>query len=95
MDHLEAWSFKSRGMDLGEDLYFHYGAAEEIADYRDPAELVVALKQKEEEVLLAAQLGNALLLENRQLKEQSDKIHEQYADELEVRVASSPLFAGD
>lgn len=74
-------------MELGEDLYFHYGA-EEITDYQGPAELVAALKQKEEEVLLAAQLGNALLLENRQLKEQSDKIHEQYADKLEVRVGS-------
>lgn len=89
MDHLDAWSFKSKGkgMDLGEDFYFHYGA-EEIADYQDPAELVAALKQKEEEVLLAAQLGNALLLENRQLKERSDKIHEQYTDKLEVRVDS-------
>lgn len=82
MEHLDAWSFQSKGMDLGEDLYFHYGA-EEVADYRDPAELVAALKQKQEEVLLAAQLGNALLLENRQLKEHSDKLHEQYADKLE------------
>lgn len=82
MDHLNAWNFKSKSMDLGEDFYFHCGA-EEIADYQDPAELVAALKQKEEEVLLAAQLGNALLLENRQLKEQSDEIHVQYADKLE------------
>uniref|UniRef100_H3DPN1 Si:ch211-235m3.5 n=1 Tax=Tetraodon nigroviridis TaxID=99883 RepID=H3DPN1_TETNG len=52
-------------------------------DYRDPGELVAALKQKEEEVVLAAQLGNALLLENQQLKDQSDKLHEQYADKLE------------
>uniref|UniRef100_H3DPN2 Si:ch211-235m3.5 n=1 Tax=Tetraodon nigroviridis TaxID=99883 RepID=H3DPN2_TETNG len=50
---------------------------------RDPGELVAALKQKEEEVVLAAQLGNALLLENQQLKDQSDKLHEQYADKLE------------
>lgn len=83
MDQLDAWGFKSKGMDLEEDFYFDY-AAEEIADYQDPAELVAALKQKEEEVILAAQLGNALLLENRQLKDQSDKLHEQYADKLEV-----------
>lgn len=56
-----------------------------MADYRDPGELLAALKQKEEEVILAAQLGNALLLENQQLKDQSDKLHEQYADKLEVR----------
>ncbi|XP_034723421.1 BICD family-like cargo adapter 1 isoform X2 [Etheostoma cragini] len=82
MDRLDDWSFKSKKMDLEEDFYFDYGA-EEITDYQDPDELVAALKQKEEEVILAAQLGNALLLENRQLKEKSDKLHEQYADKLE------------
>ncbi|KAM9358918.1 BICD family-like cargo adapter 1 isoform 2-T2 [Symphorus nematophorus] len=82
MDRLDEWSFKSKNMDLEEDFYFDYGA-EEITDYQDPNELLAALKQKEEEVILAAQLGNALLLENRQLKDQSDKLHEQYADKLE------------
>lgn len=84
MDRLDEWSFKSKKMDL-EDFYFDYGA-EEITDYQDPIELLAALKQKEEEVILAAQLGNALLLENRQLKDHSDKLHEQYADKLEVRL---------
>ncbi|XP_076590448.1 BICD family-like cargo adapter 1 [Chaetodon auriga] len=82
MDRLNEWSLKSKNLDLDEDFYFDYGA-EEITDYQDPGELVAALKQKEEEVILAAQLGNALLLENRQLKDQSDKLHEQYADKLE------------
>ncbi|XP_061575315.1 BICD family-like cargo adapter 1 [Cololabis saira] len=83
MDHLHEWSFSSKKMDLEEeDFCFDYGA-EEITDDQDPAELVAALKQKEEEVILAAQLGNALLLENRHLKQQSDKLHEQYADKLE------------
>uniref|UniRef100_A0A8C9YWK6 Si:ch211-235m3.5 n=1 Tax=Sander lucioperca TaxID=283035 RepID=A0A8C9YWK6_SANLU len=82
MDRLDEWSFKSKKMDLQEDFYFDYGA-EEMTGYQDPNELVAALKQKEEEVILAAQLGNALLLENRQLKEKSDKLHEQYADKLE------------
>lgn len=84
MERVEQWNFKSKSLDLAEDFYFHYGA-EEITDYQEPSELVAALKQKEEEVILAAQLGNALLLENRQLKEQKDKLHEQYADRLEVR----------
>lgn len=87
MDRLDAWSFKSKNMDLDEeeeDFYFDYGA-EEITDYQDSGELLTALRQKEEEVILAAQLGNALLLKNRQLKDQSDKLHEQYADKLEVR----------
>ncbi|KAK9520829.1 hypothetical protein VZT92_020689 [Zoarces viviparus] len=82
MDRLDEWSFKSKKMDLEEDFYFDYGA-EEMTDYQEPDELVAVLKQKEEEVVLAAQLGNALLLENRQLKERSDKLHEEYADKLE------------
>ncbi|XP_076002694.1 BICD family-like cargo adapter 1 [Genypterus blacodes] len=83
MDRLDGWGLKAPSMEqLGEDFYFDYGA-EEIADYRDPNELLAALKQKEEEVILAAQLGNALLLENRQLKEQSDKLHDQYSDKVE------------
>lgn len=77
MDRLDAWSFKSKNMDLDEevDFYFDYGA-EEITDYQDSGELLAALKQKEEEVILAAQLGNALLLENRQLKDRSDKLQD-------------------
>ncbi|XP_020495011.1 BICD family-like cargo adapter 1 isoform X2 [Labrus bergylta] len=82
MDRLDEWSFKSKSLDLEEDFYFHYGA-EEITDYQDPNELLAALKQKEEEVILAAQLGNALLLENRKLKEQGEKLHDHYADKLE------------
>ncbi|XP_077397167.1 BICD family-like cargo adapter 1 [Festucalex cinctus] len=76
------WGFSAKQMGLEEDFFIDYGE-EEIVDYQDPGQLVVALKQKEEEVILAAQLGNALLLENRQLKEQSDKLHEKYADKLE------------
>ncbi|XP_010792646.1 bicaudal D-related protein 1-like [Notothenia coriiceps] len=83
MDRLDDWSFKTKKMDLEDDFYFDY-ESEEMTDYQDPNELVTALKQKEEEVILAAQLGNALLLENRELKERSDKLHEQYADKLEA-----------
>ncbi|KAL6116166.1 uncharacterized protein ACO6RY_00843 [Pungitius sinensis] len=82
MDRLDEWSFKSKKMDLEEGFYFDYGA-EEMTDYPEPSELLAALKQKEEEVILAAQLGNALLLENHQLKERSDQLHDEYADKLE------------
>ncbi|XP_041732249.1 BICD family-like cargo adapter 1 [Coregonus clupeaformis] len=84
MDRLGKWSFKPKKMEveLEDDFYLDYDA-EEISDYQDPNELLAALNQKEEDVLLAAQLGNALLLENRQLKEQRDTVHEQYADKLE------------
>ncbi|XP_061105841.1 BICD family-like cargo adapter 1 isoform X1 [Conger conger] len=82
MSRVKEWLFKSHGMELEEDFYsFDY--AEELSGYQDPNELLAALKQKEEEVILAAELGNALLLENRQLKEENDKLHEQYSDKLE------------
>ena len=84
MDRLDDWGFKSKKMEFEDDFYFDYDT-EEITNYQDPSELLAALKQKEEEVILAAQLGNALLLENRQVKEESQTIHEQYADTFEVR----------
>lgn len=90
MDRLDQWGFKSKSMNLEEDDFFFDYGTEEITDDPDPGELLTALKQKEEEVILAARLGNALLLENRQLKEQSDKVHEQYTVKLEVRSPLSP-----
>ncbi|XP_019741620.1 BICD family-like cargo adapter 2 isoform X2 [Hippocampus comes] len=82
MNRPYAWGFPAKQIGLEEDFFIDYGE-EEIVDYQDPGHLVTALKQKEEEVILAAQLGNALLLENRQLKEQSVKLHENYAEKLE------------
>ncbi|XP_061638215.1 BICD family-like cargo adapter 1 [Phyllopteryx taeniolatus] len=82
MDRSYEWGFSVKQMGLEEDFFIDYGE-EEIVDYQDSGQLVAALKQKEEEVILAAQLGNALLLENRQLQEQSGKLHEKYADKLE------------
>ncbi|KAL2096325.1 hypothetical protein ACEWY4_008473 [Coilia grayii] len=77
-------NMKSHKMDLEEDFYaFDFDNEEEIPVYQTQDELLAALRQKEEEVILAAQLGNALLLENRQLKEETGKLHEQYAVKLE------------
>ncbi|XP_048120293.1 BICD family-like cargo adapter 1 isoform X1 [Alosa alosa] len=77
-------SLKSHKMGLEEDFYSFDFDNEEIPVYQNQDEILAALRQKEEEVILAAQLGNALLLENRQLKEEADKLHEQYTDKLEV-----------
>ncbi|XP_062408184.1 BICD family-like cargo adapter 1 isoform X2 [Sardina pilchardus] len=77
-------SLKSHKMGLEEDFYSFDFDNEEIPVYQNQDEILAALRQKEEEVILAAQLGNALLLENRQLKEEVDKLHEQYTDKLEV-----------
>ncbi|CAL8361329.1 unnamed protein product [Merluccius merluccius] len=78
------YTFKSKTMEPEDDdlFFFDYGT-EEMPDEQDPADLLAALKQKEEEVMLAARLGNALLLENRQWEERSDALHQQYTDKLE------------
>ena len=76
-------SLKSHKMGLEEDFYLFDFDNEEIPVYQNQDEMLAALRQKEEEVILAAQLGNALLLENRQLKEEADELHEQYTDKLE------------
>src|SRR4029434_7484834 len=75
-------SLKSHKMGLEEDFYL-FDFDEEIPVYQNQDEMLAALRQKEEEVILAAQLGNALLLENRQLKEEAEHLHEQYTDKLE------------
>ncbi|KAK1790114.1 hypothetical protein P4O66_013949 [Electrophorus voltai] len=71
-------------MELQEDYYSYEFDSEELPAYQDGNELIAAIRQNEEELILAAQLGNALLLENRQLKEERSKLHEQYADKIEV-----------
>jgi len=76
-------SLKSHKMGLEEDFYLFDFDNEEIPVYQNQDEMLAALRQREEEVILAAQLGNALLLENRQLKEEADELHEQYTDKLE------------
>ncbi|KAL4647609.1 BICD family-like cargo adapter 1 isoform X2 [Arapaima gigas] len=70
-------------MELEEEFYSFDIDAVELPGFQHPAELVAALQQREEEVILAAQLGKALLLENRQLKEQNDKLHECYSGRIE------------
>ncbi|XP_061924119.1 BICD family-like cargo adapter 1 [Entelurus aequoreus] len=84
MKRIHEWGLAAEHMTLEEDLFMDYGQQEEMVAYQDPGQLVATLKQKQEDVILAAQLGNALLLENRHLKEQSDQLHKQYAEKLEV-----------
>ncbi|XP_018588092.1 BICD family-like cargo adapter 1 isoform X2 [Scleropages formosus] len=90
MNQVDTWELKSQhGMELEEEFYsFDLDVdGEDLSGFQfqdPPAELVAALRQKEEEVVLAAQLGKALLLENRQLREHSDKLHEHYSDRLEA-----------
>lgn len=52
-------------------------------DNADPHEL---LKQRERDLVLAAELGKALLERNQELTRQSETISEEYASKLEVNV---------
>ncbi|XP_030634465.1 BICD family-like cargo adapter 1 [Chanos chanos] len=83
MDRLDELRYKSEEMELDEELYSYQFDTEELPVYQDSGELLVALRQKEEEVILAAELGKALLLENSQLKEENTKLQEQFTDRLE------------
>ncbi|XP_022534796.2 BICD family-like cargo adapter 1 [Astyanax mexicanus] len=86
MNRVEELCFEAHRKELEEeeDFYpYEFDPEEELPAYGDGEDLLAALRQKEEEVLLAAQLGKALLLENRQLKEERGKLHEQYADKVE------------
>ncbi|XP_067220753.1 BICD family-like cargo adapter 1 isoform X2 [Chanodichthys erythropterus] len=71
-------------MEVEEDFYsYEFNNDDDLPVYKDSEELFAALRQKEDEVLLAAQVGNALLIENRQLKEERDALHDKYMQQLE------------
>lgn len=86
----EELCYKAHQMEVEEDFYsYEFSNDEDLPVYKDSEELFAALRQKEDEVLLAAQVGNALLLENRQLKEERDALHDKYTQQLEVRKRDS------
>lgn len=52
----------------------------------DPTELLLQLAQKEKDLILAAELGKALLERNEQLTRANERITEEYSHKLEVRL---------
>ncbi|XP_051534492.1 BICD family-like cargo adapter 1 isoform X2 [Myxocyprinus asiaticus] len=84
MSRGEELCYKAHRMEVEEDFYsLELSADEDLPVCKDSEELFAALRQKEDEVLLAAQVGNALLLENRQLKEERQILHDKYTQQLE------------
>ncbi|XP_042594930.1 BICD family-like cargo adapter 1 isoform X1 [Cyprinus carpio] len=80
----EELCYKAHEMEVEEDFYsYEFSNDEGLPVYKDSEEVFAALRQKEDEVLLAAQVGNALLLENRQLKQERDALHDKHAQQLE------------
>nr|XP_015223324.1 PREDICTED: bicaudal D-related protein 1-like isoform X1 [Lepisosteus oculatus] len=93
MSRLDGWGVKSHALEPEEEFYSFDFDSEDLSGCQDPSELLVTLKQKEEDLILAAELGNALLRENGELKEQNEKLHEKYADRLEAVEAERALTA--
>lgn len=58
-------------------------------DLEDPVEL---LKKRDKDLVLAAELGKALLERNQELTRQSEALAEEYASKLEVSLLSLVLF---
>ncbi|XP_042626707.1 BICD family-like cargo adapter 1 isoform X3 [Cyprinus carpio] len=80
----EELCYKAREMEVEEDFYsYEFSNDAGLPVYKDSEELFAALRQKEDEVVLAAQLGKALLLENRQLKQERDALHDKHAQQLQ------------
>ncbi|KAG2459476.1 BICL1 protein, partial [Polypterus senegalus] len=77
------WDMKTRSDSKEEELYSLSFEAQELREYQD---LLAALKEKDEELVLAAGLGNALLSENSQLKCEKERLQEEHAERLEVRL---------
>ncbi|XP_039612908.1 BICD family-like cargo adapter 1 [Polypterus senegalus] len=74
------WDMKTRSDSKEEELYSLSFEAQELREYQD---LLAALKEKDEELVLAAGLGNALLSENSQLKCEKERLQEEHAERLE------------
>ncbi|GBP80602.1 Bicaudal D-related protein homolog [Eumeta japonica] len=74
-----------------EDLEEYVKMSRETAANPGPAEPDVwtQLQQKESDLLLAAELGKALLEKNEELKREQDRIAEEYSKKLEVSDESS------
>lgn len=54
-------------------------------DKPDPGDVFAQLEQKERDLVLAAELGKALLEKNEELSQQNEKMTEDFCQKLEVR----------
>lgn len=67
--------------DMISDLQARRNSLDRDEDIGDPHEL---LKQREKDLVLAAELGKALLERNQELTKQGETLTEEYANKLEV-----------
>ena len=78
----------------GEQHLYDYITAMELgsATTTTNEDLYTQLAQKEQDLLLAAQLGKALLEKNEELSMQNEKMAEDYSKQLEVIVSHFHIF---
>lgn len=81
------------GSDLGEKQHydFHYDLENEFLgsenydeESNEEQDLYVVLAQKEKDLLLAAELGKALLEKNEELTQKYERLQEEYSQQAEV-----------
>nr|XP_014341736.1 PREDICTED: bicaudal D-related protein 1-like [Latimeria chalumnae] len=70
------------GSPLEEDFY-KLDSEDLPPPYLEPKELLAVFKQKEKELILAAEVGKALLAENQELKRETEKRQEDFTQKLE------------
>jgi len=78
-DHLDHSSLIGDSIDLE-----HYISAMEARRHDQEPDVWAQLQQKESDILLAAELGKALLEKNEELVKQQEKLIEDYSSKIEV-----------
>ena len=68
------------------------GYSDNNAENEDPNDLCAQLAQKEQDLILTAEIGKSLLEKNEELTKANEKLTEDFSQKVEVRRKSSCIF---
>lgn len=68
------------------DDYIYDVQSRSLEPTADPQDVYAQLQQKEKDLILAAELGKALLEKNEELSRQNERLAEEYSQKLEVNL---------
>ena len=68
------------------------GYSDNNAENEDPNDLCAQLAQKEQDLILTAEIGKSLLEKNEELSKANEKLTEDFSQKVEVRRKSSYIF---
>ena len=68
------------------------GYSDNITENEDPNDLYAQLAQKEQDLILAAEIGKSLLEKNEELTKANEKLTEDFSQKVEVRRKISWIF---